>query len=266
MPDKEATMFLMFDKEDSIGAVSNAIRMPKHGKRMVLDTIVKHRAAVEVSAVEIAVQGSMTGEDKDTGVITNPTLAIDSTAERFANAAFYFRIAGTNYSVAADSAGNTFSASHVIGDGASALWGVVNVYIDAAGAFSTRVPMPTQIYASAELALVAAEAMATPSNLCYVGHILIQSDTSTWTANTDTLSTEVTTADFRSASSSFITFQDGAGGDITDQLTSDELTNGRSFVNIPVSDTMMAAKYIRLYLKTITGTGTITTRLKIVGD
>lgn len=261
-------MFLMFDKEDTIGAVSNAIRMPRHGKRMVLDTIVKHRAATAVSAVEIAVQGSMTGEDKDTGVITNPTLALDSTVERFANAAFYFRINGTNYSVAADSAGNTFTAAHVIGDGASALWGVVNVYIDAAGAFSTRVPISPQVYTTAELALTAADAMVTPSNLCYVGHILIQSDTTTWTANTDNMTDggELTTADFRSASSSFITFQDGAGGDITDQLTSDELTNGRSFVNIPVSDTMMAAKYIRLYLKGLTGTGTITTRLKIVGD
>jgi hypothetical protein len=261
-------MFKMFDREDTAGAVSNAIKMPRHGKRMVLDTVIEHRAATPISACEIAIQGSMKGEDRNTGMITSATLAIDSTAEKFANAACYYRINGTNYSVAADSAGNAFSAAHVIGDGASALWGVINIYIDAAGAFSSRVPTTPQVYTSAELALVAAEAMVTPSNLCYVGHILIQSDTSTWTANTDNMTDggELTTADFRSATSSFITFQDGAGGDISDQLTATELTNGRSLVNIPVSDTMMAAGYVRLYLKTLTGTGYVTSRLKIIGD
>jgi hypothetical protein len=261
-------MFKMFDREDTAGAVSNAIRMPKHGKRMVLENVIEHRAATPVSACEVAIQGSMKGDDRDTGMITSAMLAVDTTATRFANAACYYRINGTNYSVAADAAGNTFSAAHVIGDGASKLWGVINVYIDTSGAFSTRVPMETQTYASAELALTAAEAMVTPSTLCYVGHILIQSDATTWTANTDDMTdgSDLTTADFRSATSSFITFQDGAGGDITDQMTATELTNGRSLVNIPVSDTMMGAKWVRLYLKTLTGTGYLTSRLKIIGD
>jgi hypothetical protein len=261
-------MFKMFDREDTAGAVSNAVKMPKHGKRMILDTVIEHRAATAVSACEIAVQGSMKGADKDTGVITGATLAVDSTATKFANAAFYFRIAGTNYSVAADSAGNAFSAAHVIGDGESALYGCINVYINSSGAFVTKVPVSPQIYATAELAMAAADAIETTSNLCYAGRILIQSDTSAWTANTDDMTdgSDLTTATFYSASSSFITLQDGTGGDITDQLTATELTNGRSLVNIPVSDTMMGAGYVRLYLKTLTGTGYVTSRLKIIGD
>jgi hypothetical protein len=261
-------MFKMFDREDTAGAVSNAIRMPKYAKRMILENVIEHRAATPVSACEVAVQGSMKGDDRDTGMITSATLAVDSTATKFGNAAFYYRIAGTNYSKAADSDGNAFTAAHVIGDGASALYGVINIYIDASGNFYSKVPLTPQIYATAELALAAAEAIVTPSNLCYVGHILIQSDTSTWTANTDDMTdgSDLTTADFRSATSSFVTFQDGAGGDITDQMTATELTNGRSLVNIPVSDTMMGAKWVRLYLKTLTGTGYLTSRLKIIGD
>ena len=261
-------MFKMFDRATTQGWVSNAIRMPRNATHFVLDVEVEHRAATPVSACEIAIQGSMKGADRDTGVITTPTLGTDSTTEKFSNTAFYYRIAGTNYSVAADSAGNAFSAAHVIGDGASALWGVVNIYIDAAGAFSTRVPKAIQTYSTAELALTAAEAMVTPSNLCYVGKILINSDTSTWTANTDDLTdgSDLTTADYYAASPSFINFTDNAGGDVTCSFSATELTNGRAFVNIPVSDAMMAAKFCRLYIKTLTGTGYVTARLKIVGD
>ena len=261
-------MFRLFDDVASQGTVSNAIKMPRGTKRMAMEVVVKHRAATPVSACEIAVQGSLRGEDKDTGVITSATLAIDSTATRYANAAFYYRINGTTYSVAADSAGNQFTAAHVIGDGASALWGVINIYIDAAGTFVSLVPAATQIYATAELALTAAEAMATPSAYCYVGHILINSDTSTWTAKTDDMTdaSDLTTADFYSETSSFINFTDNAGGDVTNNMTATELTNGRSFVNIPVSDAMMAAKWVRLYMKTLTGTGKIIARLMVVGD
>ena len=227
--------------------VGKAIKM-KGLTNHTVDMRFKSLAATKISALSVIVQGSSTAEDSLTGVTTNPTLTIDSTAERFANAAFYYQINGTSYTIAADSAGNTFTLNHVIGDGASTLWGCINVYADAAGALSTKVPLATQVYTTAALAHAAADEIIRPSNLCYVGRILIQSDSSTWTANTDNMTdgSELTTATFLSETSSFRDL-------VTHAFSATEIIDQKAkFVLTDIGD-----DYIRLFVSALTGTGFI---------
>ena len=225
----------------------NAIHM-KGLTNHAVEVRFKSLAATKISALSVIVQGSATGEDSYTGVITNPTLAIGSTAEEVANATFYYRIVGTNYTLAANAGGSQFTAAHVIGDGASALWGCINLYVNAAGTIYSKVPISPQVYTTAALAHTAADTIATPSDLCYIGRILINSDTSTWTANTDdmTNASDLTTATFISETSSFRDI-------VTHAFSATEITDQKAkFFLADIGD-----EYVRLYVSALTGTGSI---------
>jgi hypothetical protein len=90
----------------------------------------------------------MNAADAVTGVITNPTLAVGPIApEKFAWSAFTDLINGVTYSKTANE--TTFTAAHVV---SATRYGVIDIYIDAAGAFLTVVPLATQAYTSAALA------------------------------------------------------------------------------------------------------------------
>ncbi len=213
------------------------------------------RAATKISAVTIRLQGSQTGVVADTGVIgdddndSDPALVVGSTATRVANSAFNYQIKGTSYSKAAVAAGSVFTDAHVIGDGASALWGVILIYVDVNGLIVTKVPLSPQIYASAELAHVAGDALVHPGNAAYIGRILIQSDSTTWTANTDdmTNASDLTTATFLSESGDFFDL-------VSHTFTAKELVSQRAMFHV----TAKSIPYARLYLSTLTGTGKVT--------
>lgn len=243
--------FKMLDAITAIGA-SNAIKVAKGITNWTIDTSYKSLAATKISAATIIFQGSSTGDDAITGVITNPTLTIGSTAERVANILFYYRINNVNYVKTAVAAGSVFTSAHVIGDGASALWGAINVYINAAGTIVTKVPLTPQIYASAALAHAAADAIPLTSELCYLGRILIQSDATTWTANTDDMTngSDLTTATFLPETSSFIDLT-------TVAFSAADIVAKKSTFH--VSGKHM--RYVRIFLSALTGTGEITCRL-----
>lgn len=245
-------MFKLFENVAAVG-VSRCIRLRENQDAIDIYAEFDSLAAVKVSAVTIEIQGAPNNNEDLTGIITDPGLAIDSTVTRFGNAAFKFRINGTNYSKAADSAGNTFTAAHVIGNGSDDLWGCIWVGINAAGTFVTRVPLTPQVYTSAALAHAAVDALAVRSDLCYVGRILINANALTWTGNTKNLtdSSEVTTATFISATSNFITLD-------THQFNSDEITAQKAMWHV----TNRSMNYVRLYLSTLTGTGRVRSWIK----
>jgi hypothetical protein len=220
--------------------LSKAVGVKEH----TIFASVKQVGATAFSAATLVLQGSYTGADSETGMITNPTIAIGSTAERFANAAFTFLIDNTTYSKAVNTTGTVFSAAHVIGDGASPLWGVVNVYINASGTWLTDVPTSPQIYASAALALAAANAMQPRGGYVLVGQILINSDSTTWTANTDDLTngSDLTTANFISNRSSFKDM-------LTYAFDSDDIANGSAIATLK----SFHVAFARLYLPVLTG-------------
>jgi hypothetical protein len=225
--------------------LSTAVGVKDHTIKAYVDQV----GAVAFSAATMVLQGSHTNSDAESGMVTNPTLAIGSNAVKFANAAFTYLIDNVTYTKAVNTTGTVFSAAHVVGDGANALWGVVNIYISTAGAWLTAVPLATQIYTTAALALAAAEALYTPGGYVKVGKILINSDTTTWTANTDDLTdgSDLTTATFISTRSSFLDI-------LTYPFAPDDIVNHSAMTTLkgyPV-------EYVRMYLSVLTGDVTFT--------
>jgi hypothetical protein len=97
-------------------------------------------------------------------------------------------------------------------------------------------------------------------DVCYIGRILINSDGTTWTANTDDLTdaSDLTTATFISETSSFIDLA-------THTFTSAEITAQKALFHVVDKN----VKYVRTYLSTLTGTGEVSnwyTVGGIVGD
>lgn len=203
-------------------------------------------AATKISALTVKLQGSELGTDDTLGVITDPTLVIGSTAERVANSAFDYLINGTTYSKAAVAAGSVFTAAHIV---SATKFGVILLYINTAGAISSKVPLATQAYATAALAHTAADTIAADANICYIGRILINAGAGAWTANTDdmTAASDLTTATFLSETSTFIDLASHA-------FSAAEITAQKAMFHV----SNKGIKYTRLYLSTLTGTGEVT--------
>lgn len=239
--------FKLLDKATAIGA-SNSVKLARGITDHTVDIFLESLAAAKITAATVILQGSSTNVDADTGVITTPALAIGSTAERFANGLFYYRINKTNYTKAAVAAGSVFTAAHVI---SASKWGAVNIYINAAGTMVTKVPLATQAYDTAAEAHDAADLIELTSDLCYVGRILINNNTGAWTANTDDLTdaSDITTATFLSQTSSFYDLSTYAlaAGDITAQRAMFHVTDKH-------------VDYARVFLSALTGTGEVTVR------
>ncbi len=250
MPYMEDSMFKVLNDVTAVGA-SRCIKFREDQDAIDVYAEFDSLAATKITALTIEIQGAIDNSEDLYGVLDNPTLAIDSTATRFANAAFNFRIDGTNYSVAADSAGNTFSAAHVVGNGADNVWGAIGIFINAAGAFVSRVPLTPQVYTSAALAHAALDALIKDyprSDLCYVGRILINANALTFTGNTSNLtdSDGVTTATFISSTPKFVTLD-------THIFNSDEITAQKALWHV----TNRGMGYARAYMSALTGTGRV---------
>ncbi len=198
----------------------------------------------EVSAATVMLQGSPDNAGADNGAITTPAMAIGSTAERVANGLFYYRIAAVNYSKAAVVAGSVFSAAHAI---SASKYGAINIYIHTSGSISSAVPLATQAYNTALLAITAANAVAVPINTIQIGMIVIQNDASLWTANTDDLTdaSDVTLAEFYNVTSSFTEIDEYT-------LTADDITAQKGTFYLAAT---LPAAYIRIFLSSITGDG-----------
>lgn len=239
--------FKLLDKATAIGA-SPSIRVAKGVLNHTVDVELDSRAATKITAATVVLQGSTTDADGKTGVITSPALAIGSTAEKVANGLFYYRINGTNYTLAANAVGSTFTAAHVV---SLTKYGVIMLYVNAAGTIISLVPSATQAYDTAEAAHDAGDAMVTPYSYCYIGRILINAGAAAWTANTDDLTdgSDLTTATFISQTSSFYDLQ-------TYALTASDITAGRAMFHVD----RKAVNYIRVYLSALTGTGEVTAR------
>lgn len=239
--------FKLLNKATAIGA-SNSIKVAKGVLNHTVDVELDSRAAVKISAATVVLQGSTTDADGITGVITSPGIVIGSTAERVANVLFYFRINGTSYTKAAVAAGSVFTAAHVV---TALKYGVVMLYINAAGTVISSVPSATQAYDTAEAAHDAGDAMVTPYSYCYIGRILINAGALDWDANTDDMTdaSDLTTATFISSTSSFYDLQ-------TYALTASDITAGRAMFHVD----RKAVNYVRVFLSALTGTGEITVR------
>ncbi len=128
-----------------------------------------------------------------TELLRKGTLAIDATPEKFKTTSIAaYRIGGVVYTKAATTA-IVFTAAHVV---TASKFAVILIQINAAGTVSTKVPLATQAYNSAPLALAA---LPSPdAGNVSLGYIAIAAKAATWTANTDDLTngSDLTTAAF----------------------------------------------------------------------
>jgi hypothetical protein len=95
-------------------------------------------------------------------------------------------VAGVSFTKAATDP-IAFSAAHVIGSGAGTRYGVILVQINAAGTVSTKVPLATQEYTTAALAL---DVLPNPdAGNVALGYITISTTSTNFTCNTTALAT-----------------------------------------------------------------------------
>lgn len=237
----------------ALGA-SVAVKVPYGTFEHTYEAWFTHRAieSGKITAVTLQIQGSLQDDGKNGIVNTEgPVLAIGSTAERYANGVFTYRIADVNYNKAAVAAGTVFSSAHTV---TASKFGVINIYIDSAGTFLTLSAKlgddQTAALASdnAEDALDAADDVPLPAGYCYVGRILIENGAGLWTANTDDLTdaSDVTTATFLSVSPPY------------DDLY-EVVFNAEQLVRLRKTFTVSHTyyKYTRIYLSVLTGTGLV---------
>lgn len=239
--------FKLLDAATAIGA-SRAIRVGRDVTDHTIDVSFSSLAATKISALTVKLQGASKNDDAATGVITNPTLAIGSTAEQWKTGTFYYRIANTNYSKATVAAGAAFSAAHVV---SGSKYGVILCYINSAGTVSSKVPLATQAYTTAAAAHTAADAydlIHRTADLCYIGRILIAADAGGWTGNTDDLTdgSDLTTATFISATSNFYDLDELV-------FTPDQITAQRAMRHTAGKN----VRFVRLFVSALTGTGSI---------
>ncbi len=240
--------FRLLDGATAIGT-GYSIKVGKGVTDHTCDVKFTSLAATAISALTVVLQGASTNEHNLTGPITNPTLAIGSTAEQWKTGTFYYRINGTNYTKATVAAGVAFSAAHVV---TAELYGVILCYINSAGAVSTKVPLATQAYTTAALAHAAADTYHLAnytSDLCYIGRILINAESGNdWNGNTDDMTngSDLTTATFLSEP---ITFMDIG----TNAFSAGEITAQRAMWHV----TDKNVRFVRLFVSALTGTGEI---------
>lgn len=146
------------------------------------------------------------------GLLAIGTLVIDATPEKFkTTTTAIVRIGSIQYSKSAATA-IQFSDAHIV---SATKFGVILVQVDAAGTVSTKVPLSTQAYDSAPLALAALPA-ADAGNVA-LGYIAIAADAGDWTANTDDLTdaSDLTTAEFVDATPLTAFTNDAVTGTLT---------------------------------------------------
>ena len=124
-------------------------------------------------------------------IVVDGNLAVSETVEQFktTQTAAYVLNGVSHIKAAIDAL--TFTLNHVI---SANKFGVVLIQINAAGTISTKVPLATQAYNDAPTALAALPA-ADAGNIA-LGYIAIANDAGAWTANTDSLTDDVTSAAF----------------------------------------------------------------------
>lgn len=242
----------LMDKISAVG-VSRAIKSNNVTEHTV-NVDFASLGAVKIFAVTVKLQGSDSREELNTGVISDPVIAIGSTAERFANGAFDYQIDNVSYSKAVVAAGSLFSAAHAI---SASKWGIILLYIDTSGSISSLVPLATQAYDTAAEAHIAGDAVVTLKGTILIGKILINNDASLWTANTDDLTnaSDVTTATFISVTSNFRDL-------VTHVFTADEIIAQKAVFHVANK----GAKFIRTYLSLLTGTGEVNVLWSLAGN
>jgi hypothetical protein len=243
--------FRMLDAIAAIGSsapVKSARGTIDHEIEVILDST----TTTPISACTVKLQGG--NERTITCVHTTATLAIGSTAQRIKNTdTLYYMIDGTNYTVATVAAGaapTDPSGTAITAAITDAKYGGVNVYMSTAGLVKCKVPTgygvtTLQAFDDAATCLAALKTVETPQGYCLLGRAVVLCS-SAFTFGTTAL-TGVTT--FYNEACPYYDME-------TYTFDATDITNQRAFFKVQGKH----AKYVRVYLDTLTGTGTVTAR------
>lgn len=193
----------LLDGATAIGA-SRGIKVGEHNTHHSVLVQYEEIGATAVSALVVNLLGCPHNEGARIGVVGSPAIAIGSTPENVANGAFTYLINGTPYKKAAVTAGTELPVGYTV---AASKFGIIHLYINAAGTITFGFPAAAQSYATAVAAIAAASLIVTDStgvdvnSLCFIGRVLIVADVGGWTANTDDMTdaSDLTTAHFTDA-------------------------------------------------------------------
>lgn len=244
-------MHKLMDGFAAVGA-TNTINVPKEARKIGVRMQVtdnESNPAGGITAVSLVWQGLNTSVliGTDSGLLTSPGMAeaSSSTDSKVAFGAFGYRIDGANYTIAASTGGSAITAFGTI---ALSKFGGFLVQINAAGTVSMKAPSAAQSYATDALAAVAVNALEADGGNVKMGKVLIENDGTEWTAGTDDLNpgSDVTQAAFDDEPLGALdidSYQFGVG----------DLTNKAAWWTIDNK----GERHGRLYLKTLTGTGTV---------
>lgn len=168
-----------------IGASSSEIEIGVKRVQVLFDILPKH---ITPSAnIKLAVQGCRVVTNNGDGPVSIPTLVTGTgDAKKIKNSAFAYRIGEVNKVKAA--AETVFDEAHVV---TALKYGVIGVYLDAAGTIQTLVKAASQItaqgYDNLSDALDNFAKITPPADTILIGKIGIQAGAANWDANTDDL-------------------------------------------------------------------------------
>jgi hypothetical protein len=244
----EVTMsFLMHNESTAIGA-SRPIRSNHKFVNHMVEVLLNGTSGL-ITACTVELQGG--NDNTETCVSTNA--AVGASAARVTNAAFYYQIAGTNYTVALNATGTILTEvggtafTQTITD--SKYGGVVFV-ANASGTIRCIAPSGlatgVQAYNTHALCNAALDAIVIPSEWCYIGKVVVNDAGGGTTFGTTSLAT---IGVFYSAYSPFYTLYSHAFSE-----ASVSAQRAMFMVNDEHAD------FLRTYISALTGTGKVTVK------
>lgn len=243
--------FLMMNEATAIGA-SRPIKVSNTIRDFGVEVILNSTTATKITACTVNLQGG--NEKTETCTSTPPTLAVGSTAARVAITAFYYQIAGTNYTIATDAVGKVLTdvgGTAITGTITAGKLGGLKVVGTSSSTIRCIAPdyalTGVQAYDSAALANSAIDGIVIPSTSCYIGKMML-TDAGGGTTFGSTALTTITT--FYDAYCPYYTLE-------AHVLTEAELSAQRAYFTVSGE----GAKYIRTYISALTGTGKVTVKL-----
>jgi hypothetical protein len=243
--------FTMQNEATAIGA-SLPVRMSDRIQDYGVEVILNSTGTTKITACTVQLQGG--NENTRTCVSTPPVMAVGSTAARIANSAFYYQLAGTNYTIATDAVGaviTDINGTAITADVTGSKLGGVVVCANAAGAIRCITPdyglTTTQAYNTGALCNAALDLVVVPSTYCYIGKAVITAAGGGFTFGSTALTGVVT---FYDAYSPYYVIE-------AHVFTEAELTAQRAYFTVGSEQ----VKFVRTHISALTGAGKITVKM-----
>lgn len=240
-------MFLMLNEVSAIGAslpIKSNFKIQDHFTEVILNST----DTTKISVATVVLQG---GSSKIlTCVNSNPGLAIGAVPQNIKTGTFNYCIKGVSYNKTTVANGvaptDVRTGAAFVGTITGSKYGGVIVLFDSSGNERVLAPAATQAYDTAILCNAALDALPIPESFCKVGKVVIAAAGGGFTFGTTALTGIATYYD---ESCPYYPLE-------TYPLDANDITNQRAMFQTNGAK----AKYIRIFLSELTGTGKVTVK------